>query len=46
MASVDENLARLKALKAKMLEAIDFTISEAEAEARKKEATPTEFQTE
>lgn len=41
----EENKQRLEEIRKKLLEAIDLTLSWEETEQRKKNATPTEFQT-
>jgi len=42
--TVEENLSRLREIRAKMLEYVDFITTWEEAEMRKREATETPFQ--
>lgn len=44
MIDAEENLTRLREIRAKMLEYVDFLTTFEEQEMRKHEATPTEFQ--
>lgn len=46
MIDADENKERLRKIREALLEAIEFTYTQEEQEERKRNATPTEFQTE